>query len=148
MQQDTALRVDSVEVFDTLATKLNARPEQYQVLGDAYLDIAFVMRRPDNSAFRIRVCFEDLSITKVAEIAEGEEENSDCWLEADLSVWEAMFANIREHGQATGMHTVNALTMRGVDMQLRGSDPMGVDRFSRFNQTLQWFLEGSNYDNT
>ena len=29
------------------------------------------------------------------------------------------------------------------DIRLRGDDPMGVDKFSRFNQTLQEFLDGA-----
>ena len=29
------------------------------------------------------------------------------------------------------------------DIRLRGDDPMGVDKFSRFNQTLQEYLDGA-----
>ena len=47
------------------------------------------------------------------------------------------------HGRATGLQTINSLALLGDDIALGGSDPMGLDKFSRFNQTLQEFFDGA-----
>ena len=54
-----------------------------------------------------------------------------------------MFDDIVANGRATGRQTLNALTLWGEDMRIEGTDPMGTDRVSRFNQTLQQFLDGA-----
>jgi hypothetical protein len=54
-----------------------------------------------------------------------------------------MFDDILEHGTASGRLTINSLALLATDIRLRGDDPMGVDKFSRFNQTLQEYLDGA-----
>jgi hypothetical protein len=54
-----------------------------------------------------------------------------------------MAVDIRRNGRATGRQTLNSLTMVGDAIQLRGVDVMGVDKFSRFNQSLQEFFDGA-----
>ena len=54
-----------------------------------------------------------------------------------------MFDDIAEHGHATGRQTINSLTLLGDDIVVQGSDPLGVDKFFRFNQTVQAFVDGA-----
>ena len=57
-----------------------------------------------------------------------------------------MFDDIVANGTASGRQTINSLALLGTgstDIRLRGDDPMGVDKFSRFNQTLQEYLDGA-----
>lgn len=138
-----AVRVDSTELFDRLANRMAAEAERFERLGDVSLDLAIVMRRPDADPFRILLRFEGIACSGVTEIAAGEEAAADCWLDGELSDWEAMFADIAEHGHATGPWTLNTLTLFGDRIGLHASDPMGEDRFHRFNQTLQEFFDGA-----
>ncbi len=139
----TTPQIDTVGFFDGLAAEMNNHPDQYEILGDLELDIVVVMRRPEGDDFRVRLVFEGISCDGVSSAAEGEEEAADCWLEGDLSAWQTMFDDIFENGKATGRQTVNSLTMIGDDLQVRGADPLGIDKFFRFNQTMQWFFDGA-----
>ena len=51
--------------------------------------------------------------------------------------------DITANGSASGRLTINSLALLGTDIRLRGDDPMGTDKFSRFNQTLQEYLDGA-----
>lgn len=135
-------RVDEVAFFDALAAEMNAHPETYEILGDIDLDVVLVMER-DPEPFRVRLRFDGITCDGVASAEAGDEAQAHCAIVAPLPVWEAMFADIRANGRATGRQTLNALTMWGEEMWIEGTDPMGTDRVSRFNQTLQQFLDGA-----
>lgn len=135
------MKVDDLALFDRLAGAMNAEPERYEHLGDLDLDLAVVMRRPSGNAFRAQLGFRGIQCETVAAIEAGDEAAADCWLEGDLADWEAMFADITTNGQAKGPWTLNTLTIMGERLQLRATDPMGWDKFHRFNQTLQEFFD-------
>lgn len=136
-------KVDSVAFFDRLADAMAADPERYERLGDIELALVLVMRRPDGDPFRLRMSFHGITCEGVAEVAAGEETSADCWLEGALEDWQAMFANIVEHGHAVEQWTLNTLTLFGDRISLHATDPMGEDRFHRFNQTLQEFVDAA-----
>lgn len=135
--------VDTVAFFEGLAAEMNAHPERYEVLGDCDLVLGVVMASDGGDAFRVQVTFEGVSCLDVSAMEAGDEALCDCWLEGALAAWAAMVADVREHGRATGRHTLNSLTLLGDSIVLRGSDVMGVDKFSRFNQSLQEFFDGA-----
>lgn len=134
--------IDSIAFFDGLATEMNAHPERFEILGDVDLDIGIVMRR-EGGDFRARLRLEGIECTGVAPLDEGDEDAVECWLDGDVKAWQEMFDNIRANGRATGQQTINSLTLLGTEIRLMGDDPMGVDKFSRFNQTLQELLDGA-----
>ena len=134
-------RVDSVAFWDELAAAMAADPERYERLGDIELDLAIVMRRPHGDHFRVRLAFAGVTCDGVAEIEAGDEAAADCWLEGDIEAWRSMFANIAVHGRARESWTLNTLTLFGDRIALHAADPMGEDRFHRFNQTLQDFVD-------
>lgn len=136
-------KIDDAAFFEALAVEMNAHPERFAVLGDADMVAALVMRRDDGTTFAVRCVFEALRCESVAEIPADEAHLADFRLEGPLGAWETMFADIAAHGRATGRQTINSLALLGEDISLRGDDPMGVDKFSRFNQTLQEFLDGA-----
>lgn len=136
--------VDGLDLFDRLAAAMNAEPARYELLGDADIDLAVVMRRPGGApAFRVLLGFRGITCDTVAELADGGEQGADCWLEGDVGQWEAMFADIAAHGRATGPWTLNTLTIMGGQIDLHAADPMGWDKFHRFNQTLQEFFDAA-----
>lgn len=140
---DDRFDVDDVRFFDPLATEMNAHPERYEVLGDLDVVLGVVITRPTGEPFRARLTFEGIRCTDVSEMGAGDERTTDCWLEGPLDAWTDMVTDIRRNGRATGRHTVNSLTLMGDAIRLRGVDVMGVDKFSRFNQSLQEFFDGA-----
>ena len=135
--------IDTVAFFDELAARMAAEPERDERLGDVDLDLAVIMRRTDREDFRVRLSFHGIRCDGVAVMEPGEEEAADCWLDGYLTDWQAMFDNISEHGHAVDEWTLNTLTLFGDRIALRASDPMGEDRFHRFNQTLQEFVDAA-----
>ena len=139
----TTATVDTIEFFDGLAALMKAEPDRYERLGDVDLDLGVVIRRPEGDDFRLLLSFHGIQCQGITEMAAGEEVGADCWLEGDLQDWEAMFGNIVEHGHAVDQWTLNTLTLFGARIRLCAADPMGEDRFHRFNQTLQEFVDGA-----
>lgn len=140
MAEDVA--IDQISFFDALAAEMNGDPVQYEVLGDVDIDLGVVMRK-ESDDFRVRLRFEGIECTGVGEMEEGDEQAADCWLDGPLEAWQEMFENIRANGRATGRQTINSLTLLGEQIRVRGSDPLGVDKFFRFNQTMQAFIDGA-----
>ncbi|HEX4905764.1 MAG TPA: hypothetical protein VFU93_09955, partial [Acidimicrobiales bacterium] len=87
--------------------------------------------------------FHGITCDGVAEIDEGAERLADCWLDGTIEDWQAMFDCIGANGHAVDQWTLNTLTLFGDRISLHAADPMGEDRFSRFNQTLQEFVDAS-----
>lgn len=138
----TDLTVDSISFFTSLADEMNANPDRFALLGDAEMDAVLFMKA-SNGDFIVKLGFAGVRCDHVTEVPADEVHLADFCLEGSLSSWHTMFADIVEHGRATGMQTINALTLLGDDITLVGADPMGIDKFSRFNQTLQEFFDGA-----
>ncbi|MGZ6887227.1 MAG: hypothetical protein ACXVJA_13520 [Acidimicrobiia bacterium] len=132
--------IDRIPFFQALAVEMNAHPERYQVLGDADMSAMIVMERPEG-AFAVRLDFEELRCAAVTEVEP--DEPADFRLVGPIAAWHAMFDDITAHGHATGLQTINSLALLGDHIACRGDDPMGLDKFSRFNQTLQEFFDGA-----
>lgn len=135
--------VDSPELFERLAGRMAAEAALFERLGDVEIDLALVMLRPGDEPFHLLLRFSGVACTEVTVTAPGQEREADCWLEGPLADWEAMFSDIASHGHATGPWTLNALTLFGDRISLHATDPVGEDRFHRFNQTLQEFFDGA-----
>jgi len=134
--------IDTMAFFDSLADEMNAHSERYLSLGEAKMVVEVVIGRPA-SDFRARLVFEGVSCSGVT--GPGSAPDADFRLEGPLEAWQAMFDDIAAHGHATGRYTINSLTLLGHEIACFGDDPMGLDKFSRFNQTLQEFLDGAGY---
>ena len=147
MSNDTAARTASGiatgAFFEALATEMNAHPERFTVLGDCDMVAALAMRQDDGSAFVVQIVFEELRCENVSVTDLDGALLADYWLDGPMAAWQTMFDDIVTHGAATGRLTINSLTLLGDDIRLRGNDPMGVDKFSRFNQTLQEYFDGA-----
>jgi len=136
-------RVDSVLLFKHLATRMDEEGRRFERLGDVDIDLAIVMHRPDGPTFRVLLEFRGISCHSVREIPDGQERAADCWLEGMYADFQAMFDDISANGGATGAWTLNTLTLFGDRISLHATDPVGEDRFHRFNQTLQEFFDGA-----
>lgn len=136
------MRIDTESFFRGLADEMNAHPETFRVLGDADMVAVLVMRR-DSGDVAVRITFEGLRCEGVDAIDAADADAADFFLDGPYEAWRLMFDDILVHGTASGRQTINSLALLGTDIRLRGSDPMGVDKFSRFNQTLQEYLDGA-----
>jgi hypothetical protein len=136
------MHIDSARFFADLADEMNAHPESLRVIGDADMDVALVMRKPDGD-WAVRVRFEALRCETVTEIPATEAHLAEFYLDGPHDAWQVMFDDIVVNGSASGRLTINSLALLGTDIRLRGDDPMGVDKFSRFNQTLQEYFDGA-----
>ncbi len=135
------MKIETLEFFTALAAEMNAHPERYRPLGEADMDAVIVMRGARQWSFAVRLAFEGIRCEHVVET----EPDAPCEyrLDGPLTAWQSMFGDIVTNGRATGLQTINSLALLGDDIALGGSDPMGVDKFSRFNQTLQEFFDGA-----
>ena len=133
--------VNSLELFTALAAQMNAHPDQFRPLGEADMDAVIVMTGTREGSFAVRLVFEGIRCEHVVDA----EPDAPCEyrLAGPLTAWQAMFDDIVAHGHATGLQTINSLALLGDDIALGGTDPMGLDKFSRFNQTLQEFFDGA-----
>lgn len=136
------MNVHSLMFFEALADEMNAHPETFKVLGEADMVGSLVMRSATGD-FAVRICFRELRCEGVTTVDATEAAVADFYLDGPIDAWRAMFDDIVEHGEASGRQTINSLALLGTDIRLRGVDPMGVDKFSRFNQTLQEYLDGA-----
>jgi hypothetical protein len=134
------MKIDTIEFFRALQHEMNADPERFRILGDA--DTAFAILMKDGIRdFSVRVRFEELACPEVTAGAAGDA--VDFALVGPMTAWQAMFDDVLANGRATGLQTINSLVLLGDDISLDGDDPMGLDKFSRFNQTLQEYLDGA-----
>jgi hypothetical protein len=136
------MNIDSASFFAGLADEMNASTDRFRILGDADMVAALVMRKADGD-FAVRIRFEGLRCEGVDEVPADEAHLADFYLDGPIEMWSVMFDDILVNGTASGRLTINSLALLGTDIRLRGDDPMGVDKFSRFNQTLQEYLDGA-----
>ncbi|MDP6077863.1 MAG: hypothetical protein QF638_06710 [Acidimicrobiales bacterium] len=135
--------VNELTFYQELADLMNGHPDQYETLGEVDFTLGVVMANEDGEDLRLRLRFEELGCRDVSPLPEGGESSCDCWLEGDTESWGEMFDDITANGRATGRCTINSLTLVGDHIDVKGDDPMGVDRFFRFNQTIQQFFDGA-----
>jgi hypothetical protein len=129
-------------LYRRLAFLMNASPDRYRVLGDADMVAVFTIIAPSGRT-NVQLVFEALACDDVAVVGDAEAATADFALVGPADAWSAMFADIVANGRAEGEWTINSLALRGDRIRCVGEDPMGLDKFSRFNQTLQEFLDGA-----
>ena len=134
--------IDTRDFFAALANEMNAHPDRFSLLGYADMRVAIVMRRSSDE-FRIGLLFDGLRCDEVTTLSETDIAQADYRLEGDIVDWQTMYTDIETNGRATGRETINSLALMGDRIVVAGDDPMGLDKFSRFNQTLQEFLDGA-----
>lgn len=131
----TAFDVGRLDLYQQLAHLMNAHPDRYRVLGDADMTAVISVVGP-TSTVHVQLVFEALACDSVETISVEEAHLADFRLEGPVAAWTAMFDDIVANGHASGPWTINSLALRGDQISCEGNDPMGLDKFSRFNQTL------------
>jgi hypothetical protein len=136
----------SVGWFRALADRMAAAPEKYRKLGA--LDVTLVPRVtfPDGHTETFSLAFEGHRCRAVERVASAEPITTrhSVILEGEYGAWREMIENIRHHGRADLQHTLNYLTLPDWPFRLLPVNDEGqldVDRFYRYNETLQEFFD-------
>jgi len=89
--------------------------------------------------------FDVFDIKDIHETSEEELRDADFVLEMSHPQWVDLVRNIREHGKADLAHTLNSLDLRLPDGLARNTtgDGYRLDKFFRFNESLQRFFDDS-----
>jgi len=92
---------------------------------------------------QFRMTFDVFEVREVREISFDELRDLDFYLEMEPERWRAMLDNIKEHGGAEGVHTLNSIDLRlpdGLAINAIG-DGYRHDKFFRFNESFQRFFD-------
>ena len=135
----------SVRWFEALGALMNEQHDHFAKFGD--IDCTMQVTILDGAAggvWRVQVEFEQLSVVRVAEVDEGEEDLADFILETDVDTWREMIESIvAGKGQPGLDHTLNRLSMPGTPIRLWSGDPIRRDTYYRFNQSLQHYVNNA-----
>ncbi len=132
--QDQVLEFPSAAWFRALADAASADESRYRRLG--YLEIKLGVNVGERG---YRIIFEDFGCTEVEEW-DGSAP-VDCIVSASPDGRRELIAHIQARGSADPEHTLNSLVLAGDRFALSGDEQLGVDRFYRFNASLQAFIE-------
>ena len=92
-----------------------------------------------------QLTFEGFECSQAEKITKAKLDDCDFYLHMTTKDWRNMLQNIQEHGHATDNFTLNTLDL-GREEGLSTSthnDQYREDLFFRYNQTLQFFFDGS-----
>ncbi len=129
---------DSVAFFEQLAASARTHFERYRKLG--MTDIALCVKIGDNA---YRLVFEDYECIEVAAYEPGS--HVDCVLAASKDDWHELLSHLASRSSADAAHTLNSLVLAGDRFRLEGDDQLGLDKFYRYNATLQSFFEETSH---
>ena len=133
--------------FRRLTHRMAAQPEKYRKLGAMDLTLVPRVTFPDGHSELYSLAFEGHSCRAVEQLPGPEAVHGQhpVILEGDYAAWKEMVENIRQHGHADLNHTLNYLTLPDWPLRLvpvdEGEGQLDVDRFYRYNQTLQEFFD-------
>jgi hypothetical protein len=137
----------SVAWFEALAERMRGNPEKYRKLGPVELTLVLSIVYPDGRRERYAVEFEGLGVRSVAEVSDVScvDGRHPVILEGEYAAFRDMIESIQTHGHADLTHTLNYLTLPDWPFTLQpvdeGAGQLDVDRFYRYNQSLQEFFD-------
>jgi hypothetical protein len=136
----------SIGWFRALADRMAAAPEKYRKLGALDLTLVPRITFPDGHAETFSLAFAGNRCRAVERVDPDASVDGrhPVILEGEYAAWREMIENIRRHGHADLQHTLNYLTLPDWPLRLVAASDEGqldVDRFYRYNETLQEFFD-------
>lgn len=136
----------SEEWFRQLQQAMDTEVEKYRRLGSTELTLYLKMNFDDGHNEVYKLVFDayrcaEVKRVETPELGPGKEA---AVLEADYQTWKDMVADIIKNGGASLEQTLNYLTLPDVPMRIwsdGGEDQLDVDRFYRYNESLQQFFD-------
>jgi hypothetical protein len=136
----------STEWFARLAERMAAQSEKYRKLGVIDLTLVVRIEFPDHHTEMYALDFDAYGCRDVKRVDRLEDVGGrhPVVIEGEFSAWKEMVENIRAHGAADLTHTLNYLTLPDWPLRLAPVNPkedqLDVDRFYRYNESLQEFF--------
>ena len=133
--------------FRALADRMAAQPEKYRRLGAMDLTLVPRITFHDGRAELYSLAFESHRCRAVErpESTAAIRGRHPVVLEGAYAAWREMVENIRRNGRADLTHTLNYLTLPDWPFRLlpvdEGEGQLDVDRFYRYNESLQEFFD-------
>ena len=129
--------------FLALGRLMEAEGPLFQRLG--FAETRFVIRvMPDiegnGGETLVGLVIDGYKLASAAVITDLEGFDPDFVICGKRSVWNRMLAEIVEAGRPSLRHTLSSLALMGEDMWLESTDQLREDKFYRYNQTLQEYL--------
>lgn len=124
---------------------MNANRARQEKLGHVDCVAGFtILDGPGGQPVQFQVTFEEFEAIDVREATAADTARVDFVLEATCATWREMIENIAQHGGRPDLaHTLNHLSHPGTPIFLRSDDPIRRDKYFRFNQSLQEFVNAS-----
>jgi len=127
----------SVAWFQALADIIN-HDAAYRHLGTCDTEMGMQV---EDKVFKLT--FEAFECIAIEEISVAASDDLDFTLVMPYAAWKEMIENIKEHGRADLHHTLNTLDLAAPDEFARARDYYLRDKFYRFNQSFQNFVDAS-----
>ncbi len=140
---DVRVRFPSKEWFESLRDLMNSDAERYRHLGYVDARVALLIAADEGleAPAVYGITFEAFRCMDVRELSDPREIDPEFVMEAPYGVWKEMIENIRANGRADLTHTLNYLSLPNIPMRVWSDDPLGRDKFFRYNQSLQEFFD-------
>ena len=129
--------------FLALGRLMEAEGALFQRLG--YAETRFVVRvLPDESGnggeVLVGLVIDGYRMSEATIVGDLDDFDADFVICAKRSVWDRMLSEIADSGRPSLRHTLNSLALVGEELWLESTDQLREDKFYRYNQTLQEFL--------
>jgi hypothetical protein len=129
--------------FLALGRLMEAEGALFQRLG--YAETRFVVRViPDEAGnggeVLVGLVIDGYRMSDATIVGDLHEFDADFVICAKRSVWDRMLSEIADSGRPSLRHTLSSLALVGEELWLESADQLREDKFYRYNQTLQEFL--------
>ena len=127
--------------FVALKERAERDPDRYRRLGT--VDIVLVARIDFEGRSELyELSFSGYRCTGIRRLAALREAAPGAViLEGSAATWREMIESIRRNGKADLAHTLNTLTIADEPMRVTAENQLDVDRFYRYQETLQEFFD-------
>lgn len=136
----------SEEWFRQLQQAMDSEVDKYRRLGSIELTLYLKMNFEDGHDEIYKLVFDGYRCAEVKQVQKPElgPGKEAAVVEGDYQVWKEMIADILKNGGASLEQTLNYLTLPDVPLRVWSEgeeDQLDVDRFYRFNESLQQFFD-------
>jgi hypothetical protein len=134
--------------FRELQEAMDANLDKYRKLGTIEITLFVKINFDESRSETYKLVFDIYRCTEVKQVEAPElgAGRNAAVIEGDYDTWKEMVSDIRAHGGASLSQTLNALTLPDVPLLVwsKGDEAqLDVDRFFRFNESLQQFFDES-----
>ena len=138
----------SEEWFSDLQQAMDANLDKYRRLGTIEMTLYVKINFDDDRSEIYKLVFNGYRCKEVKQVKSPELGSTQeaAVLEGDYETWKEMVSDIRKNGGAKLNHTLNYLTLPDVPFRVWSEGDqaqLDIDRFFRFNESLQQFFDES-----